>query len=693
MTILHIPTLVSFLAFLVLGGYVFLRNRRHLVNLFFGLAMASVALMEFGNFMALLYLGSEASLFWKRMALLGECLIPGTWLAFSMSFARKEPWYVLKEWKIAFIGIAAATGLFAAFIPSRLFVTTGDFSALLNLGGMGKSFYIFFLLGAVTVIAKLEHTIRQSAGDQRAKIRSLTLGVGGLFVLLIFTTSQILLFSQINLRMLPINSSTFIICAALIVFSVVRHRLMEVHFYMSRFVVYNTLTVLVVGVYLVFIGLVTQLVRSFDLLPGYHLEILFLFVAILALLGLFFSDRIRWRARMLINRHFYRSRYDYRQEWLKFAEGLSLKLDINDLVSPIVNMIQDSLGVKGVSLWLGDATTGNPVLARPDSSGQKKSQVRLDQNFLKVLVEEKTPFLREDSWARSFFTNNSQILKRFQPSLVVPMVSGRKLIGLILLGKKTTGEPFLSDDIDLLKSAGAQIASAFVNAKLSQELIETKEMETFHRLSSFVLHDLKNLVSSLSLIVQNAGEHMGNPQFQRDALETVGRSVERMEALIARLSSNTGALRPDLQETNLNEVVSEVAGRMDQKGWNNEASLKTDLGRNLPSVLVDGEQIEKVLGNLLLNAFQALEDGGLIKIKTEANEEKVILSVSDNGHGMSPEFVERSLFKPFRSTKKKGLGIGLYQCKTIIEAHGGKIEVESEEEKGTTFRILLPAVK
>ncbi len=132
---------------------------------------------------------------------------------------------------------------------------------------------------------------------------------------------------------------------------------------------------------------------------------------------------------------------------------------------------------------------------------------------------------------------------------------------------------------------------------------------------------------------------------------------------------------------------------MDQKGWNNEASLKTDLGRNLPSVLVDGEQMEKVLGNLLLNAFEALEDGGLIKIKTEANEEKVILSVSDNGHGMSPEFVERSLFKPFRSTKKKGLGIGLYQCKTIIEAYGGKIEVESEEGKGTTFRMLLPAVK
>jgi len=320
---------------------------------------------------------------------------------------------------------------------------------------------------------------------------------------------------------------------------------MDVSFYMSRFVIYNSLTILVVGGYLILIGLVTQLVRSFDLVPGYHLEILFLFAAILFLLVLFLSDRIRWKAKMLINRHFYRSRYDYREEWLKFSERLSLKLDINDLVSPIVNMLQDSVGVKGVSLWLGDTTTGKLTLAGPDSSGEK-GQVKMDQRSLNLLVEKKTPFSLEAPWARSFFLDNSEILNRFQASLVVPMVSGRELIGLILLGRKTTGEAFLSDDIDLLRSAGAQIASALVNAKLSQELIETKEMEMFHRLSSFVLHDLKNLVSSLSLIAQNAAEHMGNPQFQQDSIETIGRSVERMGALITRCANNTGELRPKL---------------------------------------------------------------------------------------------------------------------------------------------------
>ena len=142
-------------------------------------------------------------------------------------------------------------------------------------------------------------------------------------------------------------------------------------------------------------------------------------------------------------------------------------------------------------------------------------------------------------------------------------------------------------------------------------------MEMFHRLSSFVLHHLKNLVSSLSLIVQNAAEHISNPQFQQDALEAVGRSVGKMEALIAKLSNNPGDLRPDLQETDLNKVASEIAGRMDQKGWNDKVNVQTDLG-DIPNVLADGEQIEKVVGNLLLNAFEALDDGGSITIKTEA---------------------------------------------------------------------------
>ncbi len=214
-------------------------------------------------------------------------------------------------------------------------------------------------------------------------------------------------------------------------------------------------------------------------------------------------------------------------------------------------------------------------------------------------------------------------------------------------------------------------------------------MEVFHRFSSFVLHDLKNLVANLSLVMGNANEHMGDPEFQKDAMDTIGRSVSKMEALIARLSNNVGDQRLNLQKSNLNDLVSRVVGRMKQNGRKSKASVQVEFG-NIPPVLADWEQIEKVVVNLLLNAFEALGDSGLIVVKTEVNGGSVIISVSDNGPGMSFEFMENELFKPFKSTKKKGLGIGLYQCKSIVEGHRGSITVESKEGVGSTFRVMLP---
>jgi putative PEP-CTERM system histidine kinase len=688
MNIFQLPSGISFLAFAVLGVYVFLKNKRHPVNLFFALGMGFLALMEFGNFMTLVYFGSEAGLFWKRVSLAGACFIPLSWLAFSFCFGTKEPWRLVSQFKILFIGVGAISLFFAGFAFSGLFAAPTDSPAVLRLGGIGKAFYSFLLLAAVTIVAKLEHTIRQSAGDQRIKIRSLLLGVGGLFFFLIFSASESLLFSRIYLGLLPVGSSVFIICAAVIAFSVVRHKLMDVNFYMSRFVIYNSVTILVVGAYLLVVGLVTQLIRWFDLFPGYHLEILVLFLAILFLLGLFLSDRVRWKARMFINRHFYRSRYDYRKEWLKFSEGLSSILNVNDLVLPIGNMLKDTVGVKGVSLWVADTRAEKLTLAGPNSTGEKY-EMKIAQEFLDELAEKKEPFPIEAPWARGFARENADIIKALQTSLAVPMVSGTELIGLILLGNKTTGEPFLGEDIDLLRSVGAQIGGAIVNARLSQELIGAKEMEMFHRLSSFVMHDLKNLVSSLTLLAQNAAEHMGNPQFQKDALDTVRASIYKMDALISRLSNNTVEITPNLEKVNLNEVVTEAVNRMGQAGRTSKAELQTDLG-DIPGISADRDQIEKVVSNLLINAFEALEQGGRIAIKTETDADRVILSVSDNGPGMPPEFIEAELFKPFKSTKKKGLGVGLYQCKSIVEAHGGRIEVESQEGKGSTFRVILP---
>jgi putative PEP-CTERM system histidine kinase len=560
----------------------------------------------------------------------------------------------------------------------------------LSLGGIGKAFYTLFLLCLIAIIINLEHTIRQSRGDKRLKIRSFILGLGGLCAYLIFLTIQNLLFHKINLSMIPVNSSVFIICTVMMAFSVVYHRLMDVDLYISRLVIYNSITLFVIGGYFLFVGLISQIFHSLNIIPGYHFEILFLFVTILLFFSVLLSDQVRWKARMLINRHFYRSRYDYRDEWLKFAEGLSQKLEINNLVNAILNILKDSVGVDKATLWLYDEQTGYFKIVSA-SSPLERARLKIEQGFLNSMAKKNRPIGIDHTSIHGFVLENGDVLERLQPVFVVPLVSGKEIVGLIFLGKKKTGEAFLGDDIDLLRSSAAQITSAIMNAKLSQALINTKELEVFHRFSSFMLHDLKNLVSSLSLLLQNASEHMSNPQFQENILVTIERSVKKMETLIAKLSDRTVIQTLNVKETNLNELVSKVVKRTCMNGLNGK-TVKVDL-KDIPHIFADREQMEKVVENLLINALEAIDKDGSIKLQTECHEKKVIFSVSDNGQGMSQDFVANSLFKPFKSGKKKGFGIGLYQCKNIIEAHQGHIEVETQEGVGTTFKSIIPVLE
>jgi putative PEP-CTERM system histidine kinase len=233
------------------------------------------------------------------------------------------------------------------------------------------------------------------------------------------------------------------------------------------------------------------------------------------------------------------------------------------------------------------------------------------------------------------------------------------------------------------------VAAGLLNAQLSQKLLQAKELEAFQTMSAFFVHDLKNTASTLNLMLQNLPVHFDNPDFREDALRGMAKTCEHINHLISRLS----LLRHDLQikpmASDLSQVVSEVLAN-----WDGIAGVA--LVKNLrpcPATLLDHEQIAKVVTNLVINASEAVSQSGEIRIETSQSHGWSVLLVADNGCGMTPEFLSRALFRPFQTTKKKGLGIGMFQSKMIVEAHGGRIEVESEVRKGTTFRVLLPLEK
>ncbi|MEA3470868.1 MAG: ATP-binding protein, partial [Thermodesulfobacteriota bacterium] len=270
----------------------------------------------------------------------------------------------------------------------------------------------------------------------------------------------------------------------------------------------------------------------------------------------------------------------------------------------------------------------------------------------------------------------------------LPLSIGGKIIGLMTIADRVGLEPLSIEDFDLLGTITRQIAATLSNLILSEQLRKAKEMEAFQTMSAFFIHDLKNLASKLSLTMQNLPTHLDNPEFRKDAFRSISQSIEKINLMHSRLASLSEKIELNLVKTDVNEVVTSAIASFD-------GSLREKICEDLnplQEAMIDPEQIQKVLTNLLLNSHEATGEDGKIEITTEQKGGWVLIDVRDNGCGMSDEFIRKSLFQPFRTTKKKGMGVGLYHSKSIVEAHNGRIEVESTEGKGSTFTVHLPLI-
>ena len=238
----------------------------------------------------------------------------------------------------------------------------------------------------------------------------------------------------------------------------------------------------------------------------------------------------------------------------------------------------------------------------------------------------------------------------------------------------------------MLKCVGDHVTSGLRNVHLSQKLLQAKELEAFQTMATFFVHDLKNAASTLNLMLQNLPEHYDDPAFREDSLRGISKVVTHINRLIGRLSHLRHEQPIQAVEMDLNGVVNGALVGLEQAAG---SLLEKDL-RPVPKVMLDKEQFAKVVTNLVLNATEAVAQDGKVRIGTSVEGNSAVLTVADNGCGMSAEFLSRGLFRPFQTTKKSGLGIGMFQSKMIVEAHGGRIMVASEPGEGTTFQVFLP---
>ncbi|MEE8422974.1 MAG: XrtA/PEP-CTERM system histidine kinase PrsK [Thermodesulfobacteriota bacterium] len=649
--------------------------------------MGSLAIIGAGNAMVLLSNAEgQIALLGMRLALIGQAILPVTWLLFSIVFARANYKEILSKWRPFLLGTATASFFFVLWVGSSKFISLSS-SGLFILGSVGRYFYIYLLLGLVLNLIHLENTLRSSSGSKRGQIKYVIFGVGAILAFFIYLISHALLFSTLNIQTIPVISVVILICTSMIALFIVRHRLLDIDIYISRYVVFNSLTVLIVGFYLLTVGIITYGIKYLDIPFNYFFTTLFIFISILVLVVLFFTDKLRRKVQLFINRHFYKHKYDFREQWMETIEKISTKRSLDEIQSTLTEMVSESMGAKDIYLWLYDPVSRDYLITQ-DKLVMTNRRISNTHPLVQHMKTHMGPFMVNELLHNQQSKDINTLKEETKAVLCAPLVVGQEIIGFILQGEDSTGEPYIQNDFEILKAMTTQAAVQLKNIRLAQDLIAAREVEVFHRMSSFIMHDLKNLSNSLSLVSQNAKYNMDNPEFQQDTIKTLNNTVSRMKRLIERLSTVPKALELKREAVELNGLVHNAVKKIALFRTKSVTITKEIDG--VPPIYVDPQAMETVFLNLLTNAYEAILREGKIRVQATVSHGNVNITIADNGTGMSEEYVKTALFQPFKTTKKGGFGIGLYQCKTVVEAHGGKIEVKSVEGNGTSFTVTLP---
>jgi putative PEP-CTERM system histidine kinase len=676
-------------------------ERRSIAHLSFVFGMALLAMESVFNGLTATATLPEEMVYWQTWRLLAMSFLPGVWLLFSLSYGYGNHREFITRRRFLLAGAFLIPVVLVIGFRQTLIDSVGQSEPgkhwMFGLGKSGIFLNIFFLIGAVVVLMNLERTYRAAVGTMRWRIKFMILGLGVLFVVRIYIGSQAVLFHAVDLSLQTVSAGALLVSCLLIVRSLFRAGHFDVDVYPSHAVLHSSLTVLLAGIYLLIVGLFARVVTFFGGDASFTLKAFLVLVALVLLAILLLSDRVRLHTSRFVSRHFQRPLYDYRTVWRRFTEGTAACVTQAELSLAAVKLVTDIFQVLSVSLWLVDEKKEGLVFAASTFlSDAKGSALNLEKtealeviNALRNHPEPVDIDVANDGWALVVRKCHPDEFRKGGNRICVPLLVNGDLVGLLILGDRIGGAPFSLQDFDLLKCVGDQTAANLLKVQLSRKLLQAKELEAFQTMSAFFVHDLKNTASTLNLMLQNLPVHFDDPAFREDALRGVSKTVAHINRLIGRL----GMIRHELQikgvASDLNEVVKKSLLDWEEVSG---VQLEKEL-RSLPEILLDQEQMIKVVTNLILNATEAVAKDGRVRIETSHANGWVVLTVADNGCGMSADFLSRSLFRPFQTTKKTGLGIGMFQSKMIVEAHGGRVEVESTQGKGTIFRILLPLPK
>ncbi len=542
---------------------------------------------------------------------------------------------------------------------------------------------------SVVVLFLVEQLFRNTRLELRWAIKFLCFGVGAIYAYDFVLYTESLLFSRIDPYIWDARGVVNALAVPLIAVAAARNPEWSVKIFVSRSVVFHTTGLLAMGVYLICMAVVGYYIRDFGGAWGRFGQVVFIAGALLILVLLMFSGRMRARIRVFFNRHFFSYKYDYRKEWLDLNMTIAHGSTADDLRVSCIRAVSDIVDSAGGALWL-KRDNGFEYMA--------ELNIHLEAGNMAQDSDSLVHFLKERKWVVEIpeYYQTPEIYEGLDLSkwceqipdlwLVIPLMQREGLYGFICLTNPRAPREINWEDHDLLKTVGQQLASYLALIDASDALAHARQFEAYNRLSAFIVHDLKNLVAQLSLVVRNAEKHKDNPAFIDDAMDTLAHSVEKMNRLLAQLRKGNIDASP-LRFVELQTVLDDVVAQQN----NAQPMIQLEMAEQKLEVNADQDKLVSIIGHLVQNAQEATDDDGWVKLRLYKSDNQAIIEVEDNGCGMDQHFIRDRLFKPFDTTKgNAGMGIGVFEARQLVSGYGGRIEVESEPGVGTRFRLQLP---
>jgi len=514
------------------------------------------------------------------------------------------------------------------------------------------------------------------------------MGVGGLFAYDLFLYSQGLLFGVLDSTTWLARGAVNLLFVPLIAIAARRNPDWDLDIFVSRQVIFYTTSIIGVGIYLLLMSLGGYALVIYGGTWGPIAQIIFFAGAILVLVALLFSNRVRARARVFLSKHFFRNKYDYREEWLRLISTLA-EFEDSSTRQIVVKAMAQIVNSPGGLLWSLDESGHQYRLSANYEESESAPGISADSQLVSFIKREGWLIDLEEYKQNPDLYGGLELPDWFRDRddmwLIVPLMLRQELLGLVML-TKAPGRPKLNyEDRDLLKTVGNHLAVHLAQENADSLLAEAQQFEAYNRLTAFLMHDLNNLIAQQSLIIRNAEKHKRNPEFVDDAMQTIANSVERMTKVMDQLKR--GERERQTKMTEVRFIVSAAVDRCLGK----KPVPELELGGVNESLPVDSEQFTMVLTHLIQNAQDATRDDGRVTVKVSREEKALAVTIVDNGCGMTPEFVRDHLFRPFDSTKgSQGMGIGAYQAREFTRKMGGDLIVDSAVSEGTTVAMILP---